>query len=111
MSWSSWRHTACQVKSVNIQAVQPKKKNDFAKCRDEYWAQCGWHPAWYVSIDFEAATDGDTKNHFDLVKWCEQTGIKGQCWWHVAQSSRWQDFNHRPESNTLEVQFEKLVKF
>lgn len=29
-----------------------------------------------MSIDFEAATDGDTKNHFDLVKWCEQTQSK-----------------------------------
>ena len=29
-----------------------------------------------MSIDFEAATDGDTKNHFDLVKWCEQTESK-----------------------------------
>ncbi len=29
-----------------------------------------------MSIDFQAATDGDTKNHFDLVKWCEQTQSK-----------------------------------
>ncbi|MEG2269297.1 MAG: DUF935 family protein, partial [Acinetobacter sp.] len=29
-----------------------------------------------MAIDFEQATDGDTKNHFDLIKWCEQTQSK-----------------------------------
>lgn len=29
-----------------------------------------------MSIDFQAATDGDTKNHFDLVNWCEKTESK-----------------------------------
>lgn len=29
-----------------------------------------------MSIDFDAATDGDTNNHMNLVKWCEQTQSK-----------------------------------
>jgi phage gp29-like protein len=29
-----------------------------------------------MAIDFEQATDGDTKNHFDLVKWCEHQQSK-----------------------------------
>lgn len=29
-----------------------------------------------MSIDFESAANGDTKNHMDLIKWCEQTQSK-----------------------------------
>ena len=29
-----------------------------------------------MSIDFQAATNGDTKNHFELVSWCEKTESK-----------------------------------
>ena len=62
-----------------------------------------------MSIDFEAATDGDTKNHFDLVKWCEQTESKVIVGGTLLSQADGKTSTNA-QSQTHEVQFEKLVK-
>ncbi|MDS7929616.1 DUF935 domain-containing protein [Acinetobacter sp. V102_4] len=62
-----------------------------------------------MSIDFAAATDGDTKNHFDLVSWCEKTQSK-----IIVGGTLLSQADGKSSTNALgnihEVQFGKLVK-
>ncbi|MGY3823100.1 DUF935 domain-containing protein [Acinetobacter haemolyticus] len=62
-----------------------------------------------MSIDFEAATDGDTKNHFDLIKWCEQTQSKVIVGGTLLSQADGKTSTNA-QSQTHEIQFEKLVK-
>ncbi|VXA54686.1 Mu-like prophage FluMu protein gp29 [Acinetobacter proteolyticus] len=62
-----------------------------------------------MSIDFEAATDGDTKNHFDLVKWCEQTQSKVIVGGTLLSQADGKTSTNA-QSKTHEVQFDKLIK-
>ena len=38
-----------------------------------------------MSLDFESAADGDTKNHMSLIDWCENS-FKNYCWWNFIKS-------------------------
>lgn len=62
-----------------------------------------------MSIDFESATDGDTKNHFDLVQWCEKTQSK-----IIVGGTLLSQADGKSSTNALgnihEVTFEKIVK-
>lgn len=62
-----------------------------------------------MSIDFEQATDGDTKNHFDLVKWCEQTQSKVIVGGTLLSQADGKTSTNA-QSQTHEIQFEKLIK-
>ncbi|TCM61874.1 phage gp29-like protein [Acinetobacter calcoaceticus] len=62
-----------------------------------------------MSIDFESATDGDTKNHMDLVKWCEQTQSKVIVGGTLLSQADGKSSTNA-QSKTHEVQFDKLVK-
>jgi hypothetical protein len=62
-----------------------------------------------MSIDFQAATDGDTKNHFDLVKWCEQTQSKVIVGGTLLSQADGKTSTNA-QSQTHEIQFAKLVK-
>ena len=62
-----------------------------------------------MSIDFEQATDGDTKNHFDLVKWCEQTQSKVIVGGTLLSQADGKTSTNA-QSQTHELQFDKLVK-
>lgn len=62
-----------------------------------------------MTIDFEKATDGDTKNHFDLVDWCEKTQSKiivGGTLLSQADGKT----STNAQSSTHEVQFETIKK-
>lgn len=62
-----------------------------------------------MSIDFEDATDGDTSNHMNLVKWCEQTQSKiivGGTLLSQADGKT----STNAQSKTHENQFEVIVK-
>lgn len=62
-----------------------------------------------MSIDFENATDGDTKNHFDLVNWCEKTQSK-----IIVGGTLLSQADGKSSTNALgnihEVTFEKIIK-
>lgn len=62
-----------------------------------------------MSIDFQAATEGDTKNHFDLVKWCEQTQSKVIVGGTLLSQADGKTSTNA-QSKTHEIQFAKLVK-
>ncbi|RKG41453.1 MULTISPECIES: DUF935 domain-containing protein [Acinetobacter] len=62
-----------------------------------------------MSIDFNDATDGDTNNHMNLVKWCEQTQSKiivGGTLLSQADGKT----STNAQSKTHENQFEVIVK-
>lgn len=62
-----------------------------------------------MSIDFEDSTDGDTKNHFDLVNWCEKTQSK-----IIVGGTLLSQADGKSSTNALgnihEVTFEKIIK-
>lgn len=62
-----------------------------------------------MAIDFEQATDGDTKNHFDLIKWCEQTQSKVIVGGTLLSQADGKTSTNA-QSQTHEIQFEKLIK-
>ncbi|ENX02663.1 hypothetical protein F900_01109 [Acinetobacter modestus] len=62
-----------------------------------------------MAIDFEQATDGDTKNHFDLIKWCEHTQSKVIVGGTLLSQADGKTSTNA-QSQTHEIQFEKLVK-
>lgn len=62
-----------------------------------------------MSIDFEQATDGDTKNHFELVKWCEHTQSKVIVGGTLLSQADGKTSTNA-QSQTHEIQFEKLIK-
>lgn len=62
-----------------------------------------------MSIDFKQATNGDTKNHFDLVSWCEKTESKiivGGTLLSQADGKT----STNAQSKTHEIQFEAIIK-
>mgnify|MGYP003604417255 CR=1 FL=1 len=62
-----------------------------------------------MSIDFNDATDGDTNNHMNLVKWCEQTQSKiivGGTLLSQADGKT----STNVQSKTHENQFEVIIK-
>ena len=62
-----------------------------------------------MSIDFNDATDGDTNNHMNLVKWCEQTQSKiivGGTLLSQADGKT----STNAQSKTHENQFEVIIK-
>lgn len=62
-----------------------------------------------MSIDFENATDGDTKNHFDLVSWCEKTQSKV-----IVGGTLLSQADGKSSTNALgnihEITFDKIIK-
>ena len=62
-----------------------------------------------MAIDFEQATDGDTKNHFDLIKWCEQTQSKVIVGGTLLSQADGKTSTNA-QSQTHEVQFESIRK-
>lgn len=62
-----------------------------------------------MSIDFEQATDGDTKNHFDLVTWCEQTQSKVIVGGTLLSQADGKTSTNA-QSHTHEVGFESIKK-
>lgn len=62
-----------------------------------------------MSIDFEKATDGDTKNHFDLVSWCEKTESKVIVGGTLLSQADGKTSTNA-QSNTHEIQFRSIVK-
>ncbi|QQC83006.1 DUF935 domain-containing protein [Acinetobacter bereziniae] len=62
-----------------------------------------------MSIDFQAATDGETKNHFDLVNWCEKTQSKV-----IVGGTLLSQSDGKSSTNALgnihEITFSKIVK-
>ena len=62
-----------------------------------------------MSLDFESAADGDTKNHMSLIDWCEKTASKiivGGTLLSQADGKT----STNAQSNTHELQFEKIIK-
>lgn len=62
-----------------------------------------------MAIDFQAATDGDTKNHFDLVKWCEQTESKVIVGGTLLSQADGKTSTNA-QSKTHEIQLKKLTE-
>lgn len=62
-----------------------------------------------MTIDFEKATDGDTKNHFDLVDWCEKTQSKVIVGGTLLSQADGKTSTNA-QSATHEVQFETIKK-
>ncbi len=62
-----------------------------------------------MAIDFEQATDGDTKNHFDLVKWCEHQQSKVIVGGTLLSQADGKTSTHA-QSQTHEVGFEAIKK-
>ncbi|WP_369012469.1 DUF935 domain-containing protein [Acinetobacter baumannii] len=62
-----------------------------------------------MSIEFEKATDGDTKNHFDLVDWCEKTESKVIVGGTLLSQADGKTSTNA-QSNTHEIQFKAINK-
>ncbi|MDV4263326.1 DUF935 domain-containing protein [Acinetobacter seifertii] len=62
-----------------------------------------------MSIDFETAANGDTDNHFALIKWCEQTQSKVIVGGTLLSQADGKTSTNA-QSKTHEIQFDRLIK-
>lgn len=62
-----------------------------------------------MKIDFESSANGDTKNHFSLIDWCEKTASKVIVGGTLLSQADGKTSTHA-QSKTHEVQFDTIKK-